>query len=81
MTRASTELRCFHVLDRAISNLSADQDVGEGGDGEKPGQPPQRRPAIDCGICQPLLNLPLSQVNTDRDQRQPGKEDCRENQK
>jgi len=76
VTRASTELRRFHVLDRAIGDLSADQDVGESCDGEKPGQPSQRRPAIDCRICQPLLNPPLPQINANRDQRQPREEDC-----
>jgi hypothetical protein len=81
VTRASTELRCFHVLDRAIGDLRADQDVGESGKAEEPGQPPQRRPAVDCGICQPLLNMPLPQVNANRDQRQAREEDRREKQK
>ncbi len=80
MTSRSAELWRLHVFDGPIGNLGSDDDVQQSCDAEKPGHPLQGELAIEDDFGQPFANLALAEIDTDRDQRQPGKEDRRKNE-
>ena len=79
MTGPSAELWRLHVLDGSVGDLGSNEDVQESRGTEKPGDAPQCRLAIEGLLGQLSANLALTQVHADRNQQQPGEEDCWKN--
>jgi hypothetical protein len=77
---ATTELRCLHVFDRTIGDLSTDNDIDQRGDTEKPSQPLKCSPTIECRLSQfPADTLP-AYADPYRDECQACKKNDGENQ-
>ena len=74
MARSATELRRLHMLHRPIGNLSSDQNVEKPRDTKEPGKATQRNLAIEGGLSQSFADLPLAEINPDRNQHQPSEE-------
>ena len=76
----TAELRRLHVLNGAISDLGSDKDVHQRYDTEKPSQTVKCGAAIEPSSRQSLPNLPLAQIDADRNQGQAEEENDGKNQ-
>jgi len=56
------------MLNGPIRNLGPNQDIGERGQGKKPGHPVQSSLAIEGDFTQALLNTTSTQIQTQRNQ-------------
>ena len=62
------------MADGAVRNLSPDNDVHKRDDTKEPGNPTESSPAIEGSVSQTLSNAPLTQVDSDWNQRQASEE-------
>ena len=80
MAGRSAELWRLHVLDCSIGELGSNQEVKQCGGAEKPSYTPQCVFAIKFGLGHALKEIASAKIDTDRDDDQSGKKDCRNNE-
>ena len=80
MARRAAELRRFHMFNSPVRQLSSDQDIKQGGYGQKPRKAPERGPAIEGRPGEAPADPALDQVHADSNHGQASEESDRKDQ-
>lgn len=81
MARLPAELRRFHVFDSTVSELRSYEHVQNSREPEEPCQARQRSLAVESSFGQAVPDRSFRQIDTNRDEGKPNKEESWQNQK